>query len=155
MFRLVAATTRRAAASTLRAVTSMGPRTAVSALTSASTASTSWLGAATALPRRGLSSVLPAAEPSGSDSDDVPAVVHQPIDSFDLSDKVKSALKSAGFQVLFPVQADTLPSALQGKDLIVRAKTGTGKTLGYERPPARWCFDGFRCTPRRGRLSMM
>ena len=48
------------------------------------------------------------------------------VDDFDLSKPVVSALKAAGFTTLFPVQAETLPTVLAGRDVVVRARTGTG-----------------------------
>lgn len=38
------------------------------------------------------------------------------------------------YQTLTKVQAETLPLALQGIDLIAKAKTGTGKTMGFLLP---------------------
>ena len=57
-----------------------------------------------------------------------------PVDSFPLSPVVIGALKRAGFSTLFPVQANTLPDVLEGNDVVVRARTGTGKTLGFVIP---------------------
>jgi ATP-dependent RNA helicase DDX21 len=54
-----------------------------------------------------------------------------PLDEFDLSFPVKDALRDAGFVNLFPVQAATLPSVAAGRDVVVRARPGTGKTLGF------------------------
>ena len=47
---------------------------------------------------------------------------------------IASALAEAGIERAFPIQAMTLPLALDGKDLIGQAKTGTGKTLGFGIP---------------------
>jgi len=38
---------------------------------------------------------------------------------------------SAGFSNPTPIQAQTWPVALQGRDIVAIAKTGSGKTLGY------------------------
>lgn len=62
-----------------------------------------------------------------------------PISKFDLSPSVATALETAGFKTLFPVQAQTLPFALEGRDVIVRARTGTGKTLGFVIPVVEYC----------------
>jgi superfamily II DNA/RNA helicase len=43
-------------------------------------------------------------------------------------------LDRAGITVPFPVQAATLPDALAGLDILGRAKTGSGKTLGFSLP---------------------
>ncbi|KAH1208973.1 DEAD-box ATP-dependent RNA helicase 40 [Glycine soja] len=41
---------------------------------------------------------------------------------------------SAGFSSPTPIQAQTWPVALQGRDIVAIAKTGSGKTLGYLMP---------------------
>lgn len=43
-------------------------------------------------------------------------------------------LHSAGFLVPTPIQAQSWPLALQGRDIVAIAKTGSGKTLGYLLP---------------------
>lgn len=40
-------------------------------------------------------------------------------------------IDSAGFKAPTPIQAQTWPIALQNKDIVAIAKTGSGKTLGY------------------------
>ena len=40
-------------------------------------------------------------------------------------------LDSLGYKIMTPVQAQGLPHVLQGKDLIVQAKTGSGKTATF------------------------
>ncbi|KAI4320479.1 hypothetical protein MLD38_033956 [Melastoma candidum] len=61
---------------------------------------------------------------------DVPA----PFTSFEtagfLSEIVGEVLK-AGFSAPTPIQAQSWPIALQGRDIVAVAKTGSGKTLGY------------------------
>ena len=44
------------------------------------------------------------------------------------------ALAEDGIEHTFPIQAQTLPLAMGGSDLIGQAKTGTGKTLGFGVP---------------------
>ena len=41
---------------------------------------------------------------------------------------------AAGFTSPTPIQAQTWPIALQNKDIVAVAKTGSGKTLGYLMP---------------------
>ena len=43
-------------------------------------------------------------------------------------------LKGQGITAPFPVQAATLPDALAGRDILGRAQTGSGKTLGFSLP---------------------
>src|SRR5438552_2520550 len=51
-----------------------------------------------------------------------------------LSKKGLSALEHAGFEAPTPIQAQAIPHALQGKDVIGAAATGTGKTLAFVLP---------------------
>lgn len=41
------------------------------------------------------------------------------------------ALSSLGYETMTPVQAQSIPLILEGRDLIVRAKTGSGKTATF------------------------
>ena len=50
------------------------------------------------------------------------------------SPEIVASLAASGIERAFPIQAMTLPLALEGRDLIGQAKTGTGKTLGYLKP---------------------
>jgi superfamily II DNA/RNA helicase len=45
-----------------------------------------------------------------------------------------AALENEGITTPFPIQAATLPDALAGRDILGRAKTGSGKTLGFSLP---------------------
>jgi superfamily II DNA/RNA helicase len=45
-----------------------------------------------------------------------------------------SALDDAGIHTTFPIQALTLPLAIDGQDIIGQARTGTGKTLAFGVP---------------------
>ena len=49
----------------------------------------------------------------------------------DLPDPVMHAIADLGFQYCTPIQAEILPSTLQGKDATGRAQTGTGKTAAF------------------------
>ena len=51
-----------------------------------------------------------------------------------LSTTMLKALKKAGFEAPSPIQAGLLPIALQGKDCIGQAHTGTGKTASFVIP---------------------
>ncbi len=60
-----------------------------------------------------------------------------PITSFaaaGLPQRLVTALERRGIREPFPVQAATLPDALTGADLLGRAVTGSGKTLGFGLP---------------------
>ena len=45
-----------------------------------------------------------------------------------------AALEANGITRPFPIQAATLPDALAGRDILGRAQTGSGKTLGFSLP---------------------
>src|SRR5207302_9246785 len=51
-----------------------------------------------------------------------------------LSKKSLTALEREGFEAPTPVQALAIPHALQGKNVIGAAATGTGKTLAFVLP---------------------
>lgn len=40
-------------------------------------------------------------------------------------------LQSLGFEQMTPIQAQSLPLILEGRDLIAQAKTGSGKTAAF------------------------
>jgi ATP-dependent RNA helicase RhlE len=50
---------------------------------------------------------------------------------FNISDSLKNRLINAGFTTPTPVQAKAIPPALEGKDILATASTGTGKTLSF------------------------
>ena len=52
-------------------------------------------------------------------------------DCEDLNPSTRKALAARGIEKLTPIQAETLAPLLQGDDVLARAKTGTGKTLGF------------------------
>ena len=65
--------------------------------------------------------------------------------SFGLAPLVMEGIRDAGFTVCTPIQAQTLPIALAGRDVAGQAQTGTGKTAAFlvalyqsllTRPPA-------------------
>ena len=51
-----------------------------------------------------------------------------------VSADLAAALEARGITEPFPIQALTIPDALAGRDLCGRAKTGSGKTLGFGVP---------------------
>ena len=51
--------------------------------------------------------------------------------SFDLHPSLLAGLENAGFNRCTPIQALTLPLALNGRDVAGQAQTGTGKTLAF------------------------
>lgn len=58
----------------------------------------------------------------------------QNFDELGLSHHLIRAIAEMGFEETTPIQALTIPPALQGKDLIGQAQTGTGKTAAFGIP---------------------
>ncbi|MEN1968337.1 DEAD/DEAH box helicase [Lentibacillus sp. N15] len=51
-----------------------------------------------------------------------------------VSQPIMKALEKMGFEEATPIQAETIPLAMQGKDVIGQAQTGTGKTAAFGIP---------------------
>ncbi|MFZ5561927.1 MAG: DEAD/DEAH box helicase [Pseudomonadota bacterium] len=69
--------------------------------------------------------------------------------SLNLHESVQRALAAAGYTEPTPVQAQAIPPALAGHDLIVSAQTGTGKTAAFMLPALSAIADESR-KPGRG-----
>jgi ATP-dependent RNA helicase RhlB len=52
-------------------------------------------------------------------------------DSFPFSEAIMRGIRDAGFEYCTPIQAQTLPIGLDGRDLAGQAQTGTGKTAAF------------------------
>jgi len=52
-------------------------------------------------------------------------------DSFPFSAAILDGVRDAGFEYCTPIQAETLPIALDGRDVAGQAQTGTGKTAAF------------------------
>ena len=61
-----------------------------------------------------------------------------------------AVLAKQGITEPFPIQAATLPDAMAGRDILGRAQTGSGKTLGFSLPLVARLADGhtMACRPR-------
>ncbi len=55
----------------------------------------------------------------------------QAITTLNIDDKLKENLKSLGYETLTQIQEESLPLILEGKDVIAKAKTGSGKTAAF------------------------
>src|SRR5699024_9904074 len=51
-----------------------------------------------------------------------------------ISEQVLRAVEEMGFEEVTPIQAETIPQGLEGKDIIGQAQTGTGKTAAFGIP---------------------
>ncbi|OWM75664.1 DEAD-box ATP-dependent RNA helicase 7 [Punica granatum] len=56
------------------------------------------------------------------------------LSNFRISEKLREKLKEKGIESLFPIQAMTFDTILDGSDLVGRARTGQGKTLAFVLP---------------------
>jgi ATP-dependent RNA helicase RhlB len=52
-------------------------------------------------------------------------------DEFPFSQAIRDGIRDAGFEYCTPIQAQTLPIALDGADVAGQAQTGTGKTAAF------------------------
>ncbi len=68
-------------------------------------------------------------------------------DTLGLADPLLRAVKQAGFTQPTPIQAQAIPHALEGRDLLGIAQTGTGKTAAFALP----ILDRLLDTPGRPR----
>jgi superfamily II DNA/RNA helicase len=55
-------------------------------------------------------------------------------DELGLSPKVLEAVRASGYETPTPIQAQAIPHALQGRDVLGIAQTGTGKTAAFTLP---------------------
>ena len=51
-----------------------------------------------------------------------------------ISDEIKRAIADMGFEEPSPIQAQSIPVILSGRDVIGQAQTGTGKTAAFSIP---------------------
>jgi ATP-dependent RNA helicase RhlE len=70
-----------------------------------------------------------------------------------ISSCLKERLASARFSTPTPIQAAAIPEALEGKDLVATAQTGTGKTLAFLIPIIEKLLQ--RSAPRIGGLVLL
>ncbi|XP_051145848.1 DEAD-box ATP-dependent RNA helicase 31-like isoform X2 [Andrographis paniculata] len=76
------------------------------------------------------SSQSPQSSPGRSDS----YLSESRFDQYSLSPLTQKAIKDAGYEKMTLVQEATLPLILKGKDVMAKAKTGTGKTVAFLLP---------------------
>jgi len=78
---------------------------------------------------------VPAVPPTGAQLSSTESLTQAPtFRDLGADDDIAQALADIGIERAFPIQEMTLPLALEGRDLIGQAKTGTGKTLGFGIP---------------------
>ena len=62
-----------------------------------------------------------------------------PFSAWGLKDELQAGLVANGWEFATQVQKDTIPIALQGKDVIGQARTGSGKTAAFGLPTMNAC----------------
>ncbi|WP_342251000.1 DEAD/DEAH box helicase [Sphingomonas sp. OTU376] len=73
-----------------------------------------------------------------------------------LSETVLAALAAKGYSEATPIQAKSIPSLLEGRDLLGIAQTGTGKTAAFMLPSIdRLVASGKRAQPRGCRMLVL
>ncbi|MFC5695004.1 DEAD/DEAH box helicase [Pseudomonas sp. GCM10022186] len=81
--------------------------------------------------------------------------------SLGLSEALVGAVEAAGYAQPTPVQQRAIPAVLQGRDLMVAAQTGTGKTAGFALPVLERLFPNghpdkpHRHGPRQARVLVL
>jgi ATP-dependent RNA helicase RhlE len=65
-------------------------------------------------------------------------------DSFSFHPQIQAGIKAAGYTTPTPIQAQAIPAALDGRDLLGLAQTGTGKTAAFVLPILQRLADGPR-----------
>src|SRR5512134_1011513 len=60
--------------------------------------------------------------------------VKRSFSAFSLSPETLRSVEAKGYETPTPVQEETIPLALAGKDLVVQSRTGTGKTAAFGIP---------------------
>lgn len=79
---------------------------------------------------------MPTSKPNGS-ADSAPSENSEEVtrfDQLDLSPVMLRALKRLNYETPSPIQAQVIPPALDGQDIIGQARTGTGKTAAFSIP---------------------
>ncbi|KAL7205590.1 hypothetical protein ACSBR2_018512 [Camellia fascicularis] len=77
------------------------------------------------------------------------------VSNLGLPQRLVQSLENRGITHLFPIQRAVLVPALEGRDIIARAKTGTGKTLAFGIPILKQLTEDERSSQRRGQLPRM
>lgn len=57
-------------------------------------------------------------------------------EDLNLNPQILRAIKEMGFEEATPIQAQSIPAVMSGRDVIGQAQTGTGKTVSFGIPVA-------------------
>jgi ATP-dependent RNA helicase RhlE len=75
--------------------------------------------------------------------------------SLGLSDALLRAVEEQDYHLPTPIQAAAIPAALQGRDVVASAQTGSGKTAAFALPLLQQLERAPRSTPRRTRALVL
>lgn len=76
-------------------------------------------------------------------------------EDFQLDDALNRAITQAGFKQPTLIQQQAIPLAMDGRDLLASAPTGTGKTLAFVLPAIQYLLDFPRREPGFARVLVM
>ncbi len=62
-------------------------------------------------------------------------------DQFELDETLTRGIRAAGFKEPRPIQLETIPAGLDGRDVLGLAQTGTGKTAAFALPLGTASFN--------------
>src|SRR6056297_1469923 len=82
----------------------------------------------------GPGGVRPGDRRTGQDCVRKPRIRMTKFSDLNLNPKVLKAIEEAGYETPTPIQAGAIPPALEGRDVLGIAQTGTGKTAGFTLP---------------------
>ena len=71
-------------------------------------------------------------------------------DKLELAEPLARALKDLSHNTPTPIQTQAIPPALEGRDVMGIAQTGTGKTAGFTLPTLTHIFREDQDPPKRG-----
>ncbi len=72
-----------------------------------------------------------------------------------LSDPILKAVTEQGYETPTPIQEQSIPAILLGKDLMAAAQTGTGKTAGFTLPILEILSKGQKAKANRTRALIL
>ncbi len=76
-------------------------------------------------------------------------------DSLGLSAPILKAIAEKGYETPSPIQAQSIPAILAGKDVMAAAQTGTGKTAGFTLPILERLIEGDRAQANQVRVLVL
>ncbi|KAH0482264.1 MAG: uncharacterized protein KVP18_002426 [Porospora cf. gigantea A] len=77
------------------------------------------------------------------------------VKNFSISKEVRARLRARGIEALFPIQCACFNDVFEGKDVVGRARTGTGKTLAFTLPTLERLSNEGSWETKRGRTPKM